>query len=176
MESLVHAELDELSTAFRDALSNHLQSFNDDSQTCGYAIVLGEDIDQLNAIAVTNHEEDVTSLDDPSFADEYRYSPDEWQHWHHDAFDSFNDSLNSIYELFRNRHPQRDDDSYSDEEQAYLINVCNMYLGAAVDCARRGDFGGIGYRLIWISDCEYPVIPESIRQLNDPAVVKRVFG
>ena len=95
----------------RDALAKHLQSFKDDSETCGYAIVLGEDIDQLQAIAVTNREEDMNALDDPSEADEFRFSPDEWQHWHHDAFESFNESLDEIYELFRERHPQDDDDN-----------------------------------------------------------------
>ena len=138
--------------------------------------MIGEDIDQLQAIAVTNREADIASLDDPSFADEFRYSPDEWQHWHHDAFYEFNESLESVYELFRERHPQTDDDSYTEEELAFIVNVCNMFLGAAIDCARSGSFGDINYRLIWISDCEFPVIDESIRQLNEPTVVQRVLG
>ncbi|TWU40286.1 hypothetical protein Q31b_36330 [Novipirellula aureliae] len=180
MKSLVYSELEELCSVFRDALASHLSDLNANSQSCGHAILIGEDIHQLNAIAVTNTEDDITALDDPSFADQYRYMPDEWQHWHQKAFSGFNDALDAVYGLFRERHPEREDDySYSKEEQAYIIDVCCMYLGAAMDCAKEGEYGNISYRCIWISDCNYPIIAESIRRLNDPSVAKnalKLFG
>ncbi len=167
MATDVSAELNLLTGDFETALAMHLQDFRSDGDTYGYAILLGEDIGMCNAIAVTSKETDVAAIGDANFANDFRYIPDEWQHWHQDAFRDFNSKLDEVYALFRQRCPQTQGVyQYNEHELKYLQDVYDMYLNAAAKCVKDGAFGDVWYRVIWISDCGRSIIADSFYQLN----------
>ena len=173
MKLNVTNELALLSTDFETALTSHLEKFCNDGNTYGYAILLGEDIDSCDAIAVTSLETDVANVADPDFINDFRYLPDEWQHWHPNAFDDFNRKLNDVYLLFRERCPKDPENfTFSESEKVYLGNVYKMYLDTALNCLQRGAFGDIWYRVIWISDSDYSIIADSFHQLNSGRVIE----
>ena len=180
MPANVSAEIKSLVGDFQAALTSHLEKRRHDGDTYGYAIMLGEDIEMCDAIAITSQESDVAKIEDESFINDFRYLPDEWQHWHHDAFTEFNSKLAEVYWLFRERCPEDEDRcEYNSAEMGYLSDVYSMYLTAAQTCVNRGVFGDVWYRVIWISDCDRSIISDAFHQLNSGRAIKeagKYFG
>ena len=168
MPSKVQQEMSDLIPIFEQALTSHLQLFVSDPEVYGYAVLVGEDIDQCGAIAVTNRESDLSEYLGSEEEPEYRYIPDEWQHWHQDAFTQFNAKLDSVYEVFRSRCPDDlDVFEYNEDEMNYLTDVYHVYLSAMKSCQDAGAFGSIWYRVIWISDSDRFIIGKSFNELNE---------
>lgn len=173
MHANVSAEINLLVSDFQAALTSHLEQFRNDGDTYGYAILLGEELEMCDAIAITSRESDVAKIEDANFINDFRYLPDEWQHWHHDAFSDFNSKLSDVYLLFREQCPvDKNVFDYNEAEMGYLNDIHNMYLTAAQTCVERGLFGDVWYRVIWISDCDFSIISDSFHQLNSGRVIE----
>ena len=167
MPSEVHEQIQGLGPVLQSAIKVHVEQIQTDSDVYGYALMLGEDIDQCNVIAVTNAESALADHKETEEEADYRYLVDEWQDWHHDAFSSFNAQLDDVYEQFRDSCPEDEDrESYSDEEVEYLKDIYELYFQAMKTVVGQGAFTSIWYRMIWISDSDRPIIQQAFYGLN----------
>lgn len=138
----------------------------------GYALHPGEPYDIHSLVAVTNGEADIEVAPDHEQYRYYRYSVDEWAHWHHDGFALANKLLVEANDRFRSMHSKAEDDSVMDEfEVAHadsLLDAVVRGLGAA---KQAGAFRGAEpFLAVWISDSGHAVMVESVRRLNSEAV------
>ena len=138
----------------------------------GYALLPGEPYDVRSLVAATNGEADIKVPPDDDQYHYFRYSVDEWQHYHHDGFAAANKLLAEANERFRSMHSKADDDCTMDEfEVAHadaLLDAVMRGLGSAKDA---GAFGGIDpFLAVWISDSGHPIMVESVHRLNSEVV------
>ena len=138
----------------------------------GYALLPGEPYDIHSLVAVTNGEADVKVPCSDDRYQYYRYSVDQWAHWHHDGFAAANELLVEANERFKSMHSKADDDFAMDEfEVAHadaLLDAVVRGLGAA---KQAGAFGGAEpFLAVWISDSGHPIPVESVQRLNSQSV------
>jgi len=166
-------ELLALEPILRNDLSVHLATLRNDPEVYGYAVLMGEDIHQCSATAVTNRESDLTEHIGTDYELEARYLPDEWQHYDEDALTLFNEQLDRVYREFRTRHPENYEESFSydDEEVRFLEDVYEIYLRGLKTCRDAKEFGPIWYRVMWISQSGRSIMKKSFLELNDSRAI-----
>lgn len=138
----------------------------------GYAVLPGDYSTQPNPASLVvafNRESDIApeNLTQPY----YRYSVDEWQNYVHEGFDDTNAKLESQLAQFKSLHARADDSAQLDEyEIAFIAKTNRVILDALSELKQNGTFGDDTYLIIWFSDCDYEIVNESARVLNDKDV------
>jgi hypothetical protein len=144
----------------------------------GYALLPGEPYDIHNIVAVTNCEADIVVPRTDKRYRYYRYSVDEWKHWHHKMFAAANAQLAEANERFESMHVKEKGNSILDEFQVAhadaLLDGVARGLGAA---KYAGAFGAEDpFLVVWISDSGHPIIVRSAHRLNSEAVAQEFVG
>lgn len=167
-----------LVAAVADGVRDHVAALRTSgAEFYGYALLPGEPYDIRSLVVVTNGETDIKVAPDDDQYRYYRYSVDEWAHWHHDGFAAANKLLAEANERFRSLHSKADDDYTMDE---FEVAHADGLLGAVVEGLEAAKSGGAfgstaPFLVVWISDSDHEVMAESVRRLN-PKKVAREFA
>ena len=165
----------ELVAAVADGVRAHVAALRSGgAEFYGYALLPGEPYDIRNLVAATNGTADIKVPSDDDLYRYYRYSVDEWQHYHHGGFAEANRLIAESNERFRSLHSKADGDyTLGEFEVAHvdaLLDAVVRGLGAA---KLAGAFGGAEpFLAVWISDSGHRIMVESVKRLNPEAVAK----
>lgn len=143
-------------------------------QFYGYALLPGEPYDIRSLVAVANGESDIEVPPNDDMYRYYRYSVDEWKHWHHNGFAAADKLLVEANEHFRSLHAKANEDSTVDEfEVAFADSLLEAVVEGLEAAKSSGAFGGAApFLVVWISDSEHPVMANSVRRLNTKKVAR----
>ena len=138
----------------------------------GYALLPGEPYDVRSLVAATNGEADIKVPPDDDQYHYFRYSVDEWQHYHPDGFVAANKLLAEANERFRSMHSKAEDDCMMDEfEVAHADALLDAVVRGLESAKHAGAFVGIEpFLAVWISDSGHSIMVESVRRLNSEIV------
>ena len=143
--------------------------------TYGYALMAGEDLEQLNVISISNTESDYLKYEE-SYKDEARYIVDEWAEWHQESFPSLNNYTLELYNKFRELCPENEgSEYYSDHEVYFQEQILSSYVDALSHLKNNGKLNNITFTLIYISDCGLDIINQSIKKLNSGIELKKAL-
>lgn len=140
----------------------------------GYALLPGEPYDIHSLVAVTNGEDDIKVPRTDEQYRYYRYSVDEWAHWHHDCFAAANKLLVDANERFKSMHSKADKDYTMDDFEVAHADALLDAVVRGLDTAKHvGAFGSAEpFLAVWISDSGHRIIVESVQRLNSEAVAE----
>jgi len=145
-------------------LRSSIEAVVRDHDPYGYALLLGEDLDQSTPSAVTNAERDLDGVR-PDYATETRYFPDEWVNWHSDQFSQFNNAFRQTYLTLEAHHSVTNDDfTYTSEALDFMRILYELYLETMMKVSP--DYPSISYWIIGISDSGRSIIKQSFFKLN----------
>jgi len=171
MKSDIKNSINSLLPLLERSIIESVNSVVKEKDPYGYALLIGEDLDQANIVLVTNSEKALEKCSEDE-ANDYRYIPDSWDDWHYEYFNEFNKNLNEIYSNFESTHEITDEECYyTSDGLEYMDILYSLYLQAMVNIKKEGKFKSIWYRIIWISDCDRSIIKKSFFKLNEGKVL-----
>ncbi|MDX1944352.1 MAG: DUF4303 domain-containing protein [Pirellulaceae bacterium] len=162
-----------LVAAVADGVREHIAALRSGgAEFYGYALIPGEPYDINNLVAATNGEADIKVPPDDDQYRYYRYSVDEWQHYHHGGFAEANRLIAEANARFRSLHSKADGDYTMDEfEMAHADALLDAVVRGLGTAKHAGAFGGAEpFLAVWISDSGHRIMVESVQRLNSEAV------
>jgi hypothetical protein len=131
----------------------------------GFAVMLGEDIDMLDCIAVTISTEELNNLPD-DYRDEAKYIPDEWPNFHNDTFNLTAKEYRTLFQAC----PASENSQYTNEQIEFMTGVYDTYLAVMKDCRKLQPLASVPFVLMYTSDSARTFIARSVHALNDDAI------
>jgi len=156
-------------SVFTRELESHLASLREDDDIYGFTLGLPAEFDELIVISGVARE---STLKNETADSEYwldrRYAPD-WEFIPQSGiFDESCEQLERIFHSYKKRFPEhsmrRDGRCCDDFNQ-----TC---LDAMIACNKRGLFGSIWFKMVYISDSNLPIITRSFYKLNQGRAIK----
>ena len=160
----------------------------------GYALLPGEPYDINSLVAAANTEADIQVPQTDNQYVYYRYSVDEWEHWHNQGFSAASQQLQDLNQQFQSLHakakaagkvpaPTVEPSPFlpaflqgqvlDDFQIAHSRALLDAVVAGLQQAQASGVFGvGEKFLVVWISDSDHEVMADSARQLNPPAVAR----
>jgi len=163
--SVVHRRMKSLARVFARELKAHLETVRNTQGIYGYALILGEDPNLAFPLYPVTNRLEHQGTEDEFIPEEWTWEEDE------DPFNKTTKTFGSIWNKFRKKS--------DDEEESildFLADVYHTYLHVMEEAVKKGEFGDIAYRVIWIQDGYEPggwLINQSLTRLNSGDVAEK---
>lgn len=165
-----------LAAAVADGVRAHVAALRSaGAEFYGYALLPGEKYEIGNLVAATNSEADISAPPDDEMHAYYRYSVDEWQHYHQGCFEEANRLIAELHRQFDSLHSKPAGECRMDEfELAHADALYAAVIQGLDDARQTNAFAGTEPILVvWIPDSDASVIIESAKRLNSEAVANQ---
>jgi hypothetical protein len=158
----------EFKSAFESDLLSLVKQLTSSQKLFGLAIMIGEDIDQMDCIAVTLSEEEREKLS-PADSSELQYIADEWPSWHYEAFKSTSQTFKKLLSNAPESNP--DSCEYTSDQIQFMDGLYDTYLSVMMD-HRTTELSGIPFTMLYSSDCGRNFMGKSVQKLNAGEIVE----
>lgn len=161
----------EFKSAFESDLLSFVKQITSNNELFGLAIIIGEDIDQMDCIAATLNEEERAKLS-PDYANESHYIADEWPSWHHEAFKSTSQAFQKL--LSNAPEPDPDSFEYSSDQLQFMNGIYDTYL-SVMTTHRLSELSCIPFTMLYSSDCGRNFMGKSVQKLNTGKILEEAI-
>ena len=161
----------ELKSAFESDLLSFVKQLNNNNDIFGLAIMIGEDIDQMDCIAVTLNQEERAKLS-PEYSREAQYIADEWPTWHYEVFKSTSEAFQKL--LLSAPKSDPDTYEYTSEQLQFMDGLYDAYLSVMM-AHRSTELSGIPFTMLYSSDCGRNFMGKSVQKLNSGQVLEEAI-
>jgi len=158
----------EFKSAFESDLLSFVKQITSSNELFGLAIMIGEDIDQMDCVAVTLNEEERAKLD-PSYSTESQYIADEWPSWHYEAFESTSKAFQKLLSNALKSDP--DSSEYTSDQLQFMNGLYDTYLSVMM-AHRSTELSCIPFTMLYSSDCGRNFMGKSVQKLDTGAILE----
>lgn len=155
-----------------DACSHFATLLENGTEFYGYAVLPGDPFDIHELVAVTNALSEIKVSAESSQYRYYRYSVDEWSHWHRGQFAASSLILADASRKFAAAHTGQNGNYSRDEiELAYCEGLLEA-ITTGIEMAKESSTFPQGkvFFAVWVSDTGSDTVSTSVRRLNSPGV------
>jgi len=152
----------QLKSSFENDLLAFVDQITSTSKLFGLAIMIGEDIDQMDCIAVTLNEKERGELS-PAYSSESQFIADEWPSWHYEAFKSTSEAFQKM--LSNAPKPDPDSFEYTKDQLRFMNGIYDTYLSVMMS-HRSTALSSIPFTMLYSSDCGRNFMARSVQKLN----------
>jgi len=169
----IDTEVPKIFGILKDEIREHvIKVLKSNPDTYGYAILLGEDLHQSDAISLTSTKSFLDDNKGCDYLSDMKYMPNEWPNWHHEAYENFNSAFEKMYKTFESIFTSSPGSEYDEEELHLLRTLYENYLMVTKELNDEGVFKSFSYVIIWLMDSNRDVQSKSFWQLNEGVAIE----
>lgn len=140
----------------------------------GFALAVPEDVGSAAMMFAVGKESNLVGEKPKSLIwRERRYSPLEWvENW--SAVPRATDALQTLVEKWQSCAAAESlaNEEFDEAHDRFITECATASLEAMQHCNRRGNFGGIWYKVLFMSDSIHPVLVQAFQELNTGRALK----